>query len=165
MARAQVLLDLLERAYRGSSYHSLRRALAGVDNETARWQPAHYSGFPWMHGSILEIAFHAAGDKHMLYNVAFGDGSLTWEQLNARFEQDGGDLTAALRLADTGHELLMGTLRSLTDEALAQKVPYYHGRKLSAEEVFLLAIEHDIYHAGQIWYVRCLVEGQSKAQQ
>lgn len=159
MNRVSMLAELLERAYRGSRYHCLRRALEGVDEPTARWKPPHYKGFPWMHGSILEIAFHAAGDKHMLHNVAFGDGSLTWEQLQQRFEQEGGDLRSALKLADAGHERILATLYQLTDSALAQKVPYYHGRRLPAEEIFLLAIEHDIYHAGQIWYVRCLVEG------
>lgn len=159
MSRVETLAELLERAYRGSRYHSLRHALEGVDDEMARWRPAHYKGFPWMHGSILEIAFHAAGDKHALHKVAFGDGSLTWEQIHQRFEQDGGDVAAAIRLADAGHEQLLATLRTLTDGHLVQKVPYYHGKRLSAEEIFLLAIEHDIYHAGQIWYVRCLVEG------
>lgn len=161
MGRVLMLAELLERAYRGSRYHSLRRALEGVDEQIARWQPTHYKGFPWMYGSILEIAFHAGGDKHMLHNVAFGDGSLTWDQLKERFEQDGSNLTAALNLADTGQQLLLSTLRTLTDDALAQKVPHYHGRRLPVEEIFLLAIEHDIYHAGQIWYVRCLVEGST----
>ncbi len=159
MNRAEMLAQMLERAYRGSRYHSLRGALEGVDEATARWQPPHYKGFPWMHGSILEIAFHAGGDKHMLYSTAFGDGSLTWEQVKERFEQDGGDLAAALKLADRGQELLLSALRQMSDDALARKVPYYHSRKIPAEEIFLLAIEHDIYHAGQIWYVRCLVEG------
>lgn len=162
MSRVSMLVELLERAYRGSRYHSFRRALEGLDEETARWQPTHYKGFAWMHGSILEIAFHAAGDKHMLHNVAFGDGSLTWDRLKERFEQDGGSLAAVLNLADTGHQQLLSTLHSLTDDALAQKVPYYHGRRLPAEEIFLLAVEHDIYHAGQIWYVRCLVEGSTR---
>ncbi|MCS6949607.1 MAG: DinB family protein [Armatimonadota bacterium] len=159
MGRVQMLAELLERAYRGSRYHALRRALEGVDEEMARWQPPHYKGFPWMHGSILEIAFHAAGDKHALHNTAFGDGRLTWEQIRQQFEADGGDLGAAIRLADKGHEQLLATLRTLSDEQLEQKVPYYHGRRMSAGEIFLLAAEHDLYHAGQIWYVRCLVEG------
>lgn len=159
MSRVQMLAQLLERAYRDSRYHSLRRALEGVDDQTARWRPPHYKGFPWMHGSILEIAFHAAGDKHALHNVAFGDGALRWEQIQRRFEEDGGDLAAAIRLADAGHEQMLATLHTLTDEQLTHKVPYYHGKKMPAEEIFLLAIEHDIYHAGQVWYVRCLVEG------
>ncbi len=159
MTRVSVLADLLERAYRGSRYHSLRRALQGVDDEMARWQPSHYRGFAWTRGSILEIAFHAAGDKHTLRSTAFGDGRLTWEELKRRFEQEGGNLAAVLRLADEGHHLLRSTLQSLTDETLMRQVPYYHGKRVTAEEIFLLAVEHDIYHAGQIWYVRCLVEG------
>lgn len=162
MSRVQMLAELLERAYRGSRYHALRRALDGINDEMARWRPPYYRGFPWMQGSILEIAFHAAGDKHALHNTAFGDGALTWEQIRHRFEQDGGDLAAAIRLADAGHEQLLATLRTLSDEQLTQKVPYYHGRKLTAEEVFLMAAEHDLYHAGQIWYVRCLIEGEQE---
>lgn len=160
MSRVETIAAMLERAYRGSPYHALRRALQGVDDQMARWQPPRYKGFPWMHGSILEIAFHAAGDKHMIHAIAFGDGTLSWEQLHQRFTQEGGDIAAAIRLADAGQEQLLATLRSLTDEQLLQKVPYYHGRRLRAEEVFLLAAEHDLYHAGQIWYVRCLVEGE-----
>lgn len=159
MTRVQFLADLMERAYRRSRYHALRKALQGIDDTAARWQPSHYKGFPWMHGSILEIAFHAAGDKHMLHNTAFGNGTLTWQQLQRRFDQEGGDLAAAIRLADSGHELLLSSLHTLSDESLSQKVPYYHGKTLTAEGIFLLAVEHDIYHAGQIWYVRCMLEG------
>ncbi len=113
-----------------------------------------------MTGSILNLAYHTGGDKEVLVSHAFGDRSVTWETVQARFQADGGDLAAARRLAEEGHALVLRTLDAWAEEALESPVPYYGGKTLTAQEVFTIISEHDLYHAGQINFVKCLLAGQ-----
>jgi hypothetical protein len=159
MDRIAALRQRLEEAFRGSRYHSFLGSLRGVSEEAARWTPPHYRSFPHMTGSILNLAFHTGADKSVLISCSFGDGSVTWQQMTARFESLGGDLKAAKRLAEEGHAKVLQTLASLTDADLQQMRPYYGGKRLTTYELFAIIAEHDLYHAGQINYVRCLIEG------
>jgi hypothetical protein len=159
MSSVEMLRRRLEEAYRGSKHHSFLSSLKGVSEEMAAWQPPHYRGFPHMNGSILNLAYHTGGDKHVLISCAFGDGSVTWDQVQNRFEELGGNLSAAKALAEEGHTLVLATLDSLTDEDLDQPRPYYGGKTHTAYEVFSIVAEHDVYHAGQVNFVRCLLAG------
>lgn len=152
----------LERAYKGSRWHSLRSALTGITPEEATWTPPAYAGFPWMKGSIVEIVFHVGGDSLYQLDHALGKRELTWEALQERFEREGGNLEAALRLAEEGYTALRKALDSLTDEDLRREYPTPEGKgqkKRTLQEFFELMIEHHLYHAGQIVYARCLYEG------
>lgn len=112
-----------------------------------------------MDGSILNLAFHCGGDKHVLMSHSFGDGSVTWPVMTQRFQDLGGDLRAARILAETGHTTVLSTLRMIDEGKLDALQPYYGGRELPAHEIFAMAAEHDLYHAGQINYVRNLLAG------
>src|SRR5438270_7665932 len=103
MTRIDMLRIRLEEAFRGSRYHSFLSSLKDVNDEAARWTPPRYKGFPHMTGSILNLAYHTGGDKHVLISTAFGDGSTTWEAVQARFEGLGANLAAAKTLAEEGH--------------------------------------------------------------
>jgi hypothetical protein len=150
----------LEEAFCGSKYHSFLGSLRGVSEEEARWTPSHYKSFPHMTGSILSLAFHAGGDKSVLISHAFGDGSITWEKVQARFEAMGGNLEAARQLAKEGHMRVLHTLAGLQEEDLDVQRPYYGGKMLTTCQIFCILAEHDLYHAGQINYVRCLLAGR-----
>src|SRR5579862_9422501 len=100
MNRVDVLRDRLEQAYRGSKYHSFLSSIKGVDEVSAAWEPRHYRGFPHMTGSILNLAYHLAGDKFVLVSHSFGNASVTWEQVAARFAAAGDTLAAARQMAD-----------------------------------------------------------------
>ena len=152
----------LEEAYRGSRFHSFSTSLKGVSDAEARCKPAFYRGFPHMDGSILKLAFHTGGDKHVLMSIGFGDSSVTWPVVQSRFENLGGGLDAAKSLAEEGHALVLKTLENLEDEALDSVWPYYGGKTVTAYELFTIVAEHDVYHAGQIWYVRNLLAGMGK---
>lgn len=162
MTRIQMLRARLEEAFRGSKYHSFLASLKGVSEVEARWTPPCYKSYPHMTGSILNLAFHTGGDKSVLISHAFGDGSITWEKVQAQFAGMGGNLEAARRLAEEGHALVLNTLAGLRDEDLDAMRPYYGGKTLTAYEIFCIIAEHDLYHAGQINYVRCLIAGQQK---
>jgi len=157
----------LQAAYQTSRWHSLKEALKDVKSDEARWQPAHYKGFSWAHGSILEIAFHVAGDTLYQLDSAFGSRALAWEALEARFKRDGGDLPAAIRLFEEGFSQLQGHLKGLTDADLERSYIAPDGKtQKTLEELFQMILEHWLYHAGQIVYVRSLwagLKGQSES--
>ncbi|MCS6935991.1 MAG: DinB family protein [Candidatus Bipolaricaulota bacterium] len=149
----------LKAAYRTSRWHSLQRALEGLKPEEAAWTPAHYKGFPWAKGSILEILFHVAGDTLHQLDYAFGSGTLTWDALKERFERAGGDLKAAQTLLDEAYAELERRLSALTDSDLSRSYRAPDGEK-TLQELFEMILEHFLYHAGQIVYVRNLQSGQ-----
>jgi hypothetical protein len=159
MTRMELLQDRLEHAFRGSKYHSFLSSIKGLTEEDAQWAPPHYRGFPHMNGSILNLAFHTGGDKFVLMSCAFTGGALTWKAVQDKFDQRGGNLAAAKALAEEGHALVLDTLRSLSDEELDVPRPYYGGKTHTAFELFGIVAEHDLYHAGQINFVRCLLAG------
>ncbi len=155
----------LEAAYRGSQWHSFRSALKDITPEEASWTPPAFKGFPWMRGSILEIVFHVGGDSFYQLDYALGDRRLTWEELQRRYQAEGGDLQAAIKLAEEGYQTLQRVLDSLTDEDLARTYPTPEGKgERSLEDFFRMMIEHHLYHAGQIVYARCLQQGLQEEQ-
>jgi hypothetical protein len=156
--RVERLQHQIEAAYRTSRWHSLKRALEGLKSEEAAWTPAHYKGFPWAKGSILEIIFHVAGDTLYQLDYAFGSGTLTWDQLKERFAQAGGDLRAARGLLAEAYAELEQRLNALTDIDLARSYRAPDGEK-TLEELFEMILEHTLYHAGQIVYIRNLRAG------
>ncbi len=154
------LQQQFEAAYRKSRWHSLKAALKGVKADEATWQPPHYKGFPWAHGSIVELLFHVAGDTLYQLDYAFGKRSLTWEELQERFRRDGGDLEAAKKLLDESFSALQEYLKDLTDADLAHTYTAPDGKtQKTLGELFQMILEHWFYHAGQIVYVRCLWAG------
>jgi hypothetical protein len=157
MTRREMFRERLEQAFRGSRYHSFLSSLKGVSEEAALRPPPLYKGFSHMDGSILSLAFHTAGDKHVLISHAFGDGAVTWADVQARFESLGGGMKAVLELAEEGHALVLATLDGLKEEDLDAPRPYYGGRTHTAGEIFTIIAEHDLYHAGQINYSRCIM--------
>ena len=162
MTRVEMLEKRLDEAFMSGRFHSFLASIGGVSDEDARWIPPHYRGFPHMDGSILNLAFHCGGDKHVLMSSAFGDGSITWDTITDRFRELGGDLRAARTIAESGHSLVLATLQGTGEEGLDVDRPYYSGRSLTAYEVFSIVAEHDIYHAGQINYVRNLLAGGAR---
>lgn len=154
------LQQQFEAAYRGSRWHSVREAIKGLQADEATWQPPHYRGFPWAHGSIVEILFHIAGDTLYQLDYAFGKRSLTWDELQERFRRDGSDLEAARKLLDESFSVLQEHLKNLTDADLARAYLAPDGKtQKTLGELFQMLLEHFLYHAGQIVYVRCLWAG------
>ena len=143
-----ILDDLAERAFSKSPWHSLMSALEGVTEEAFTWLPERHNGFPWMDGSIQDIVYHVAGDKLVQLNHAFGDATMNWENVPVVK----GDKAALI----SAQAELLQAIRSTDD--LDAKVTGWGGKRLKAVDFFLMLIEHDLYHAGQIRYIRNLVE-------
>lgn len=154
------LVRSLDAALRKSEWHSMEAALRGLSEAEAGWAPSRYEGFPWSKGSIREIVLHVAADMLVQHSIGFGDGSLDWDKALALPEVREGTLDAARRLLKRGEHELRRTLSELTDEDLGRKVTTWGGKTMSAESFFDMMIEHALYHAGQIRYIRCLIEGE-----
>jgi len=158
------LLQQLEDAWEKSEWHGFKRSLEGITEQEAAWQPPHYK-HPWdFPGSITFIVFHVGGDDLCEINQAFGDRTLTWEALEAKFKASGGNLAAALKIAEEGHAAIQKTLEKMSDADLAQKLTIGK-REWQADEFFMMLIEHHLYHAGQINYIRCMLDGLKAAEE
>jgi len=125
-------------------------ALDGITDDTLDRAPDIHNGFPWMDGSVRDIVYHVAGDKLVQLNHAFGDGTMTWNNVPVNKH---GDLISQLQ---TSQETLIHAIKSVED--LSTKVSSWGGKRMRASDLFLMLIEHDIYHAGQVRYIRNLAE-------
>lgn len=152
--KVELLLTLQERAFRSSPWHSLLNSLDGIPPEMFSRAPDRHSGFPWMDGSVRDIVYHVAGDKFVQHSQAFSDGSLTWDNVPVTR----GPIEAMLKHLFDAHALLVEALKQQTDETLTRKVRTWGGKRMSVRNFFLMLIEHDLYHAGQIRMLRNLYE-------
>ncbi len=107
-----------------------------------------------MNGSICDIVFHIAGDKLVQMSAAFENGTTTWDNLPLK-KTSMQQMIAELHAA---HARLAAKLASETDLSLTNKITSWGGKSMSAENLYLMLIEHDLYHAGQIRYARNLLE-------
>ncbi len=149
--------ELLVQAYEGSRYHSFKTAVKSLTEEEALWvPPTGYKGYFWADGSILKIIFHAGADKLVQISTAFGEGSVDWVAMEHRFKAMGGNLQAALQIAQEGYETTLDALAPLTDDDLLVERPTWGMGRMETGKLLLMLAEHDIYHAGQIIYVRCM---------
>ncbi len=159
--QVQFLKRLLEQAYEGSRWHSFRSAVEGLTDDEALWvPPTGFKGFRWADGSILKIIFHVGADKIVQISTAFGEGGVDWLAMEHRFKAMGGNLQAALQIAQEGHETVLDAMAPLTDDDLEVERPTYGSGRITTGSLFLMLAEHDFYHAGQIQYIRGLISAQ-----
>lgn len=146
----EILLDLAERAFSKSPWHSLMAALDGISDVAFNHVPDKHNGFPWMNGSVRDIVYHVAGDKLVQLDHAYGDGMMNWENVPL---DKGGNLIEQLKRSQAAQT---NAICSAND--LKKIVTSWGGKRMPAYDLFLMLIEHDLYHAGQIRYIRSLVE-------
>ena len=155
MTEIERILDQLKRAYEGEAWHgpSVREALAGVTAAQAQARPlanAH---------SIWELAHHIAVWEGAARRRLEGDRAAIdlsspedWPPANDISEAAWEQAKAAL---DRGHDALRQAI-ARTDETLLDE-PILEG--LSTVYVTLHgAIQHDLYHAGQIAMLKKALE-------
>jgi uncharacterized damage-inducible protein DinB len=135
----------LKRAFEGEAWHgpSLKELLAGVNAEQAAARP-----FSGAH-SIWEIVLHIAAWEGVVTRRLEGETALIkteedWPTVNDASETAWHDALARL---ESGHRQLRQALRTLTDADLDKLVA---GQQYSVYFMLHGAIQHDLYHAGQI---------------
>jgi len=99
-------------------------------------------------------------DKIVQISTAFGEGGVDWLAMEHRFKAMGGNLQAALQIAQEGHETVLDAMAPLTDDDLEVERPTYGSGRITTGSLFLMLAEHDFYHAGQIQYIRGLISAQ-----
>ena len=147
----QILLALLEEAYRKKTWHgpNLRQALQGVTAHEAAWRPARDRHNIW------EEALHAAYWKYAARRSIEGGkrGSFPLKGSNFFARPEKGKATEADWLADllileNEHRALMEAARKSLKSSTPQK---------QLKTLYGVAF-HDVYHAGQIRLLRRLQE-------
>jgi hypothetical protein len=151
MNAIDLLLDLVDRAYRGKSWHgtSLRGTLRGVQPAVALWRPGAQRNCVW------DLLLHAAYWKYVVRRRLAPDGP-PFPRRGSDFPllpqpADAGALRTDLALLDEQHELLRQAVAALSEDALAQRRGSWR-----VVDYVLGAGAHDLYHAGQINLVKRL---------
>ncbi len=143
------IVDQLKRAFEGGAWHgpSVMEALEGVDAKRAFGKP-----IPAAH-SIWEIVLHIAVwedavRRRLLGEMADPAGEEDWPPVTDRGEAAWARALESLR---AGHMRLREVAGGVRDEDLDRSP----GGKYSTRYVLLHgAIQHDLYHAGQISLLR-----------
>ncbi len=132
------LLYLFDEAFQGADWHSLLSNLASVTPADWLWVA------PGGRRSIHDIVQHV------------GDARLTWDDPLVL----GGDaldtIPAAIEWLREGHERLRQSIAAL-DDAELQRLRWHHsGKYKETRWIISVMIQHDLYHAGEINYIRAL---------
>jgi uncharacterized damage-inducible protein DinB len=149
----QQLIEPFSRVYSESPWYgdSIQEIISQIDEETAFWQPTKNAH------SIAQIVWHMVYWRQALIKRLEGDASykasmkskdnwsieeklktLGWENIKARLAESQGKLITLLKKQDD----------SLLDKAYSEKATY---REL-IEGIF----QHDLYHLGQIAYLKSI---------
>jgi hypothetical protein len=150
--RIELLVDNLDRAYRGRSWHgtALRGTLRGLSPTDARWQPARGRNSVW------QYVLHAAYWKYVVRRQLTGGDRGSFPRAGANFPAlpDVPDAKAwkqDLALLDEQHEALRAAVLALDPAQLDRRRGSWTARQMA-----LGAAAHDLYHAGQISLVKRL---------
>jgi uncharacterized damage-inducible protein DinB len=154
MAAAAVsqFLYLLERAFEESKWHSLLGNLQSVRPEDWVWVP------PGGVRSIREIVGHVGSCKFMYHNHAFGDAKLTWDDPLVKGDDALSTIPAAIAWLREGHERMRQSIATLDDDELLRPRMTNWGELKETRWIITTVIEHDLYHAGEINYIRALAQ-------
>lgn len=145
------IVEQLERAYAGDAWHgpSVREALDGVDATLAqrRSQPTAHT--------IWELVLHLSGWKHEVCRRVEGKQPAMPLEGDWPAPGDGDDAwTASLAELERAHRRMIAATRMLHDTRLLDMVGAHRDRPLGSGvsywEMLLGAVQHDVYHAGQI---------------
>ncbi len=152
--RLALLVDNLDRAYRGRSWHgtALRGTLRGLTPDAARWRPGAERKSVW------EYLLHAAYWKYVVRRKLTGEARASFPRSGANFpslppDTNAASLRADVALLEEQHELLRAAVLGLDPTGLERKLGSWR-----TVDYVLGAAAHDLYHAGQINLVKRLWE-------
>ncbi len=151
----QYITNLLQRTYDGEPWfgRSIKEVVAEVDAKTALIKPNQQH-------SILELIYHMLNWREFIISrlQPGNDKTLQYFEKNDWRELDHNDVSLwekALQLLENTQQLLVVLLGNLQDEVLSKQVP---DREYNYRFLLHGAIQHDIYHLGQIAYVKRLLQ-------
>ncbi len=153
------LVWLLEDAFEGDSEHSLMANLKGLEADD--WTAL----FPGAGRTIAEILEHVGWCKWMYEDYAFGAGTLRGDQPpvlppNGARSRPAHELLAWLA---EGHRRWVASVRALAaDTELDRDRLTNWGQYLPTRVIIRIMLHHDVYHAGEINHLRCLLKGTDR---
>jgi hypothetical protein len=148
--RVSELLNLFDEAFQGPRWHSVLTNLESVEPEDWLWVA------PGGRRSIHDITAHVGACKFMYHNLAFGDGSYRWDQPPVAGWAALTTMPAMIEWVREGHERLRGSIAALHDDELSGLRAHHSGTPRETRWIICTLIEHDLYHAGEINYIRAL---------
>ena len=148
------IADQLERAYSGKAWHgpSLRSLLRGISAEQAAQRP-----IPGAH-TIWELALHAAAWDGVACERILGGTRTSLppdENFPAVTDTSEAAWKKALKELEQQHRALAAAIRKFPDAKLDRKLG---GGDHSFYITMHGAVQHDLYHAGQIAVLKKLVQ-------
>jgi uncharacterized damage-inducible protein DinB len=142
MRQTETLLDQLNRAFGGKAWHgpALRNLLDGVTEPQAKEHP-----IPGAH-SILELVVHVGTwmdvVAHRLGGKVVDSTTIPdWSDVTQK------SWTAAVQELERAESRLCDAVARLSSDDLEKNVP---GKKYGMQMEILGALQHNVYHAGQI---------------
>lgn len=159
--RTLQLLAIIDQAYNRKSWHgtSLRGAVRGLTVAQATWRPA--SG----RHNIQELVVHAAYWKYAVANrLARGRRGAFELKGSNWFERTGADRQWSddVALMDRAHRELRAVVAGLNDTSLDRPLP---GSKTTPFTLISGIAAHDLYHAGQIQFIKVLQRGAGPSRE
>lgn len=145
-------LYMMDQAFEAQAgWHSLMKNLGSVRDDDWLWVPDGAKR------CIKEIAMHLSA-RLMYENHGFGDGSYTWETLpSIPWESSPAEIVAWLRECQAKWR---GSVAALDDDAeLLRPRRVFWGGEIETRWIINLMIQHDLYHAGEINFIRALRQG------
>jgi uncharacterized damage-inducible protein DinB len=161
----QLLADQLEAAYR-----ALRDRVEGLTDEEFWWEPvadcwtvrrgadgrwsadyAEPDPDPPPFTTIAWRLVHVAECKVMYHEYAFGEGRLTWPEIDSAHTA-----ADAIAMLEHGQHLLVAALDGLTDADLDAPRMTNWGEEWPTWRVLWTMIDHDLHHGGEIGVLRDL---------
>jgi uncharacterized damage-inducible protein DinB len=151
----QYITSLLKKTYDGDPWFgsSIKKIVAEVDAKTALQKPNQQH-------SILELIYHMLTWREFIISrlQPGNDKTVQYFEKNDWRELDHNDLSLwekGLQLLENTQQLLTVLLGNLTDDILSKQVT---DREYNYRFLFHGVIQHDIYHLGQIAYVKKLLQ-------
>ena len=151
MSRAGIeqLLYAMDEAFKDNPFHSFLNNLKNVQDDDWEWLP------PDGKRSILHIVQHVGYAKRIYENHAFGDRSMNWN--NPTDIPQESNPSVMIEWLKEGHEQLRASVAALQDdEELRKKRMAPWGTEANTRWIVNNKIQHDLYHAGEINYIRAL---------
>lgn len=157
-SEGQILLELLDSAFQrpvpdnwSDGWHSLLSNLRGVRDEDLDWLP------PGGKRSIRSLAGHAGVCMLVYSGYGFGEGLMAWpNEYPPEVKSSKDDLVAWLI---TCHQTLHHAIAAHTDDQLEDKRETWDEGDYRPRRWFATTmIDHILYHAGEINYIRALAQ-------
>ncbi len=144
------------RRWSKSAFEDLLESLEGLTDQQS-WWCAHLGGTAeYLHssGSILGIVLHVASCKVMYAEYAFHKGRLTWRDMSKRARGAEPHLDKAIVWLKEAQDFWMRSWETLSDSELSVLRKTNWGDEWPTEKIIPVMLHHDVYHTGQILFVR-----------